>query len=177
MQIVAVAIYNRRGDLRTLDFKLGGLNILSGKSETGKSTVLDIVDFCLGRDDVALPGGKILEIISWFAVLVQVEDTRILIARENPDTARSSQAMLAIGSADLYFPPVSELRANANTSVLREQLSEWTGVQQFTIEPAPNTLRRPFDVSVRQALLFASKADGNWGTEVSFSPAGSARCA
>jgi hypothetical protein len=61
--------------------------------------------------------------------------------------------MFAVGSDDLYFPPLADLRTNANTAVLRDQLSEWTGVEQYTIEPARNTLRNAFDVSVRQALL------------------------
>ena len=61
--------------------------------------------------------------------------------------------MFRVGDSNLAFPPCADLRPNANTTVLRDQLSEWTGVEQYAIEPPPNTLRNAFDVSVRQALL------------------------
>jgi hypothetical protein len=153
MQIVGLAVYNRQGEIRTLNFELNSLNILTGESETGKSTVLDIIDFCLGRDDVELPGSRILDTVAWFAVIIQNGGARILIARENPNTGRSSLAMFKTGDVNLNFPPFTDLRNNANTAVLRDQLSEWTGVEQYAIEPSANSLRNAFDVSVRQALL------------------------
>src|SRR5215469_6297637 len=125
MQIVGLAVYNRHGEMRSLNFKLRSLNILTGESETGKSTVLDIIDFCLGRDDVELPGSRIFDTVGWFAVIIQSGDARILIARENPNTAHSSQAMFKTGNNNLTFPPVTDLGNNANTAVLRDQLSEW----------------------------------------------------
>ena len=39
MQIVALAVYSHNGEMRRVDFKLRSLNILTGESETGKSTV------------------------------------------------------------------------------------------------------------------------------------------
>jgi hypothetical protein len=153
MQIISLAVYNRQGDIRPLNFHSGKLNILTGKSQTGKSTVLDIVDFCLGRDEVELPGGRALNAVSWFALIVEVGETRILIARPNPETASNSRAMLKIGTSELTFPPMTDLQINANTTVLRDQLSEWVGVEQYTIETVANSLRASFDVSIRQALF------------------------
>ena len=165
MQLVALAVYNRQGAIRRLNFKLGSLNILTGKSKTGKSTVLDIVDYCFGRDEVILPVGLITEVTSWFAVLASIGTGRALIARPNPETARSSQAMLSVGDETLDFPPMNELQVNVDTTVLREQLSERVGIQQYRIEAAPNRLSEAFDVSIRQALLFCFQKQTEIGSQ------------
>src|ERR1017187_7176591 len=128
MQLVSMAIYNREGAIRRLDFKLGQLNVLTGKSKTGKSTVLDIVDYCLGRDEVVLPSGRQMDAVSWFAVIMSIGNGRVMIARPNPETARTNQAMLDIGDDELDFPAMNELRSNVDTTVLREQLSERVGI-------------------------------------------------
>jgi len=154
MQLVALAIYNRHGSMRRLDFRLNALNILTGKSKTGKSTVLDIVDYSLGRDDVTLPSGLITDVTSWCAVIVRIGDGRVLVARPNPESERTTRAMLVIGDDSLDFPPMHELQANADTTVVRGLLSERIGVDEYRIEPAEDRLTSPFDVSIRQALLF-----------------------
>jgi hypothetical protein len=153
MQLIALAIYNHRGAIRRLDFKPGRLNILTGRSKTGKSTVLDIIDYCFGRDEVILPAGLITEVTSWFAIIVTIGEGRVLIVRPNPETARSNQVMLSVGGEDLDFPPMNDLSVNINTTVLREQLSERIGVEQYRVEAPSNRLTEAFDVSIRQALL------------------------
>jgi hypothetical protein len=148
-----MAIYSRQGEIRRLDFKPGELNILTGKSKTGKSTVLDIVDYCLGRNEVRLPSGRQIDAISWFAVIVQIGRGRVMIGRPNPGTDRTNQAMLVVGDERLDFLPMSDLQSNVDSTLLREQLSERIGVEQYRVEPAPNRLTNPFDVSIRQALF------------------------
>ena len=165
MQLVSMAIYNREGAIRRLDFGLGKLNILTGRSKTGKSTVLDIVDYCLGRDEVVLPAGKQMDAISWFAVIMSIGNGRVMIARPNPETARTNQAMLVIGDDELDFPAMNELRSNVDTTVLREQLSERVGIAQYRVEPAPNRLSDPFDVSIRQALFLCFQKQTEIGSQ------------
>lgn len=166
MQLVAVAIYSYRGAIRRLDFNPGALNILTGRSKTGKSTVLDIVDYCLGRDEVVLPAGREMDTISWFAVIVQIGGGRIMIARHNPEkAARTNQAMLMVGDENLNFLPMDELQNNVDTTVLREQLSERVGVEQYRVEPAPSRLTEAFDVSIRQALFLCFQKQTEIGSQ------------
>lgn len=153
MQLIALAIYNRQGAVRRLDFETGKLNILTGKSKTGKSAVLDIIDYCLGRDEVILPVGLITDVASWFALIVSIDSGRFLIARPNPETARNSRVMFSVGDESLNFPAMNQLQVNTDTTVLREQLSERIGVQQYRIETPSNRLTAAFDVSIRQALF------------------------
>ncbi len=76
MQLLALALYQRDGRKppRILRFRPGALNILTGESETGKSEVLTIVDYCLGRRAPNLPDDLIDQTVGWYALLVTFAD-------------------------------------------------------------------------------------------------------
>src|SRR5215213_1547425 len=97
MHIVTIGVYGHNGERREVNFEPGSLNILTGKSKTGKSALLDIAEFCLGRDTVTIPTGVISDKASWYFTLVQFEQERVLICRPNPETASTSRAVVTIG--------------------------------------------------------------------------------
>ena len=49
--INSITIYSSDGDQRRVTFKRSGLNIVTGQSKTGKSSLIDIIDYCLGRSE------------------------------------------------------------------------------------------------------------------------------
>jgi chromosome segregation ATPase len=57
-QIAAIVLYSFHGETRIIPFKLGSVNVITGKSETGKSALADIVDYCLGRSTFTVFEGK-----------------------------------------------------------------------------------------------------------------------
>jgi hypothetical protein len=160
MQLVALGVYSRSGERRDVMFRQGALNILTGKSKTGKSAILDIAEYCLGRDTVTIPTGVISNTASWYYVLVQFANDRVLICRPNPESASTSRAMVRTGGLDLEAPSYDELEVNADTDVVRDTLSERLGVETFTVEPESGSLRASFDVSVRQALFYCFQSQG-----------------
>ena len=160
MQLVALGVYSRNGDRRDVEFRVGALNILTGKSKTGKSAILDIAEFCLGRDTVTIPTGVISDNASWYYVLVQFANERVLVCRPNPESASTSRAMVRTGGLDLVAPVFDELQVNADTHVVRDTLTDRLGVQNFTVESETGSLRAAFDVSVRQALFYCLQSQG-----------------
>ena len=68
LQIRSISIYSRDGERRDVKFKLRALNIVTGASKTGKSALLDIVDYCWGRNECTVAEGEIRKGVSWFAV-------------------------------------------------------------------------------------------------------------
>lgn len=160
MQLVALGVYSKIGERRDVEFRTGALNILTGKSKTGKSAILDIAEYCLGRDTVTIPTGVISDNASWYYVLVEFGDQRVLVCRPNPETATTSRAMVRTGGRDLCVPSFDGLEVNADTNVVREILTEQLGVDTFTVDPEAGSLRSAFDVSVRQALFFNFQSQG-----------------
>lgn len=159
MQLVSLGIYGYDGQRRDVNFKLGKLNILTGKSKTGKSAILDIVEYCLGRDTVTIPAG-ISKHVSWYFLIVQIRNERILLCRPDPETASTNRAMIKVGDLTLGPPDFKNLIVNADTDVLRDILTERLGIEKFTIEPNAGSLRTAFDVTVRQALFYCFQKQG-----------------
>lgn len=160
MHIVSLGVFNESGRRRDVEFRLGALNILTGKSKTGKSAILDIVEYCLGRNTVTIPTGVISDHASWYYVIVQFADERVLICRPNPEGASTYRAMIRTGGLDLAAPTFDELEVNADTEVVKDTLTERLGIDSFTIDSEGGSLRQSFDVSVRQALFYCFQNQG-----------------
>lgn len=155
MQLLALALYHRDGrpSPRVVRFQPGALNILTGESETGKSEILDIVDYCLGRSTPNLPDEPIDRTVGWYALLVAFADSRMLLARPRPTGASTTQAMIRTGSDALDLPRADELAPNSNVAALRSQISARLGIEDFRFQPPPSAARGAFDVSIAQAAL------------------------
>ena len=59
MSIGAIILYSHTGEQRELTFKTGCLNVITGDSKTGKSAIIDIIDYCLGRSSCNVAEGVI----------------------------------------------------------------------------------------------------------------------
>lgn len=154
MQLLAITLYNADGRTRTVDFEPGALNIVTGESQTGKSALLTIVEYCLGRSQVLVPVGPISDTVVWYSALWQLEEGRAFVARPRPaqGKASSSQAMLEFG-ADLTPPPLEQLRINIDARSLREQLGRRIGIEENVAEPRPGSLQQPLEANLGHAAL------------------------
>lgn len=146
MQLREVLLYNKaeaESEPRRVVFRLGALNVVSGESRTGKSALIDIIEYCLGRDTFGMPVG-FRGAVAWYGLLVRFDDgTEAFVGRPSPKTgkASSSQAMLEIGT-DLTGPAAQDLRVNSDTGTVRAQLSDLLGIADATAE-RPGSLQAP----------------------------------
>jgi hypothetical protein len=157
MQLAAVAIY-RGLERRVVRFKLGQLNVVTGWPGTGKSALLDIVEYCLGRTEPTFARGA-LDVVEWYGLLVDHEGHSIFVARPapSPGAGSSQTAMVSIGAVDVAEP--GELVPNASADTIREALSSILGIDDNT-SLVPET-REPIRATLAQALLlcFQSQAE------------------
>src|SRR4051812_39529013 len=100
MELLALAVYNAEGARREIIFRRG-LNIVTGTSQTGKSALLDMVEYCLGRDTLTTPVGPIRDTVVWYGLLVQLPNQRAFVGRPAPAPGNSStqRAMLEFGTS------------------------------------------------------------------------------
>lgn len=161
MQLLALILYNADGRTRRLDFAPGQLNIVTGQSGTGKSALLQIVEYCLGRDTILVPVGPISNTVAWYAALWQLDQqgSRAFVARPKPagQNASTSIAMLEFGT-DLEPPPLEDLRANTDTSQLRQQLGRRLGIEENQTETSPWSLRQGYEANIGHAALLCLQA-------------------
>lgn len=59
-----------------------GLNVITGKSSTGKSAILEIFDYCLGSSEDTIPVGKITERAETFFIALQFPRYFLVAARK-----------------------------------------------------------------------------------------------
>ena len=53
--VYEIAFYGTGGRRRTLEFDLNEVNVITGASGTGKSAIIDAIDYCLGSTECKLP--------------------------------------------------------------------------------------------------------------------------
>ena len=58
-----------------------GLNIITGDSKTGKSALLEIVDYCLFASRSTIPKGKITDFTYLYSIVLELETCFIILAR------------------------------------------------------------------------------------------------
>ena len=87
ISIRSIVLWPKRANkqCRQVTFADGVINVITGQSGSGKSSLIHIVDYCLGSGKCSIPVGTIRESVAWFGVLLQVPGRQLLIARRNPE--------------------------------------------------------------------------------------------
>jgi energy-coupling factor transporter ATP-binding protein EcfA2 len=159
MQLDALILYNADGEVRQITFRPGQLNIITGESGTGKTSIIGILHFLLGSDSPHVPLGPIQNTVSWYGLLAHVGDTRFFIGRPAPaHGVTTSQAMLAIGESEI--PPFPTLEINTNTSELVDYLGGLIGIDENLHVPAEGQTRRALAANLRHALYYCFQGQG-----------------
>nr|WP_239063895.1 MULTISPECIES: DUF3732 domain-containing protein [unclassified Streptomyces] len=152
--MLAIILYSNTGDRRTLEFEPGAMNVVTGESKTGKSALLDILEYCLGRDSLQMPIGPITQTVAWYAALLDLGGGRAFVARPAPLPGRSStqRAMLRFGT-DLEALGFEELEADVDSNAVREQLGRRIGIEENLHEPPPGSARQSVEAHLGHAAL------------------------
>jgi hypothetical protein len=154
VQLLALTLYGRDGRRRDVVFAPGELNIVTGESQTGKSALLTIVEYCLGRDSLRVPAGPITDTVTWYGALWQLTlGARAFVGRPAPAAGRAStqQAMLEFGDDTLEPPEHDQLEVNTDSNALRQQLGRRIGIEENVTGALPGSLRAPLEANLAHA--------------------------
>ena len=85
IQIEKIILWPKNASLerRELEFTQGQVNVIHGLSQTGKSAIIHIIDYCLCSSENRIPMGTIRDSVEWFGVLLKIDNEKILLARKN----------------------------------------------------------------------------------------------
>ncbi len=159
MQLDALILYNADGDIRQIRFRSGQLNIISGESGTGKSSIIGILRFLLGGDSPHVPLGPIQDTVAWYGLLAHVGNTQFFIGRPAPaHGVTTSQVMLSVGESDV--PELAALESNANTADLVDYLGGLIGIEENLHVPAEGRTRRALAANFRHSLYYNFQGQG-----------------
>lgn len=159
MQLDALVVYNSEGEKREIRFRPGRLNIITGESATGKSSMIGILRFLLGGDSPNVPRGPIQNTVAWYGLLAHVEDTSFFIGRPAPPRgSKTEMVMLSIGVSDV--PEFSSLETNGNTKDLVDYLGGLIGIEENLHVPSEGQTRRPLTANFRHSLYYNFQGQG-----------------
>ena len=80
--ISAIILFCQNGEKRIVSLE-PGVNIITGESKTGKSALLEVIDYCLCSTRCTVPKGKITDFTHLYTIAMFIRDHIIIIARQS----------------------------------------------------------------------------------------------
>lgn len=155
MQIRELVLYGYNGEVRHLPFALGQVNIITGRSKSGKSVVGDIIDYCLGGDSCNIADGVVRDNVAWYGLLLQFEHERVFVARKNPDKGQQTTGVCYIDIGEkIEAPDNCDFSSNTNVSEIEESLTRRIGISENLNTPPEGQSRLPLAANIRHALYY-----------------------
>lgn len=142
-----ILIFGHDGQRRKVELE-PGLNIITGDSKTGKSAILEIVDYCLFSSRSTIPKGVVEDYALLYVLILKASEKYLIIARPSASSGDGSKCCLKV-------------ETNANL------------IENLSIESFVDTELRPFkeiQLEVERHLGIAAldtRTDGDESKQVS----------
>lgn len=159
MQIEKLLLYSRSGERRDVDFRLGQLNVITGDSQTGKSSLTNIFRYCLGSSRPDVPLGPISGTVAWYGLVVRIGEQRLFLGRPAADGTGEVSAALLIIAPD-GEPSFDALEPNTTAAELREYLAAAIGIEENLNVPAIGHTRRALAANFVHSLYYCFQGQG-----------------
>ncbi|TPL21645.1 DUF3732 domain-containing protein [Mesorhizobium sp. B2-4-10] len=120
---------------RTLPFDPGAVSVVTGWSGTGKSSIVNIIDYVLGSGTCSIAVGAIRNAVSWFGLTIETDNGLMRIARPKP-AARQVSEDIWIQDIDAIGQPLpARPHANSNVTRLKVLLDLRSGLSNLALDP------------------------------------------
>lgn len=111
-----IGVIDKQGNKHPVEFNKG-LNVVTGKSSTGKSALIEIFDYCFGSSENTIPKGVITTSAAIYYVALSVNDQDMVIARDPDEVTKAFFRRVELFNSDdivrdyfnsNYFRPLLE---------------------------------------------------------------------
>ncbi|MBU4317647.1 MAG: DUF3732 domain-containing protein [Proteobacteria bacterium] len=155
MKILSIILYSHTGNKRILPFNPVGLNIITGRSSTGKSALSEIVEYCMGRSTFNIPEGVIRDKVSWYGVIYQFPGEQVLIAKPAPGPGHSSCSKVMVRrGANLVAPEFSELKPTSDDDRVVSLLSNLLGIPENMTDVPLHQSRASYSANISHTYFY-----------------------
>lgn len=125
-RILHIGVLDHEGHIHGVTFE-PGVNVITGRSSTGKSALIEIFDYCFGSSEFTVPVGVITETAQLYFVVMQIKSSFVILARrpnESKGFFREESEIKAVESIDAfgtdyfeqqYFLPSAEFKSQLTT--------------------------------------------------------------
>ncbi|MEW9179323.1 DUF3732 domain-containing protein [Bacillus mycoides] len=142
---------------REVEFQANKVNVITGDSGTGKSAILDIIDYCFFASKTEIPDEQINENVKWYGLNFSINNKTFTIARSK---FRSSRSL----SKEYYFSaignipdlPVSNMSEKECKTILEQEFSI---DQNIVIPYGGKKLSAGSKISLRYFFMFNTQSE------------------
>ncbi|EKT4477707.1 DUF3732 domain-containing protein [Pseudomonas putida] len=154
--IDSITLWSKEDKVHSLEFKRNKVNIITGESQTGKSTLLKILDYCFLASDHDIPHDVINDNVSWYGIKFYINDKDYFLARRSPNGN--------MVSSEYFFSSIGEIPSTPIATIDQEDLRRILEAE-FSID---DRIKMPFGgrviksgskVSFRYFFLFNTISD------------------
>ncbi len=148
-----IILWMKNGKMRTLEFKSNKVNVITGDSGTGKSVILDIIDYCLFASECDIPQEIVNENVKWYGLNFQINDKTFTIARKCMQQDGSKVSL------EYYFSSIGkipvEAHHNMNEADIRKIIEyEFSIDSNVVFAHGGSQIKLGSKISLRYFLLF-----------------------
>lgn len=147
----SITVWSKNKTRRSLIFVRNKVNILTGESQTGKSALLSIIDYCFLASKHNIPQSVINETVDWYGLTFFVNDKTFSIARRSPKNNEVSKDYFFSSTGEAPIVPVVNISEGDLRSILETEFS----ISEKTVIPfGGKTIKAGSKFSFRYFFLF-----------------------
>lgn len=146
-------LWLKNGELETLEFQNDKINIITGNSKTGKTAILEIIDYCFcgSSDTVTISHEHIGENVAWYGLQFHLNDKLFTIARGEIKEGIFSKEYYFSQSGEIPEHPCEKLGELEIKKILEPEFSI---NDEITLSYGGRGIKKNSRLSFRYFLLF-----------------------
>lgn len=149
--IDSITVWSNSGASRSLTFARNRVNILTGESNTGKSALLYIIDYCLLASKHNIPHSIINDNVAWYGLKFFINDKTYSLARKSPVDNDVSNEYYFSSTGVVPNVPEANVAADDLKSILE---AEFSISEKTVVSFGGKTIKAGSKFSFRYFFLF-----------------------
>lgn len=129
---------------KIIPFNLDSVNVIVGDSQTGKSAIIPIIDYCLASSKCYVPVGPIRNYTNWFGILIQLENQQLLLARKSPEN-QSQSSLMYIKEGEQIEIPENITANNTTVEFVTNRLNVLFRLPNLDFHEDSNSPKKPYE--------------------------------
>lgn len=116
-----IILWLKNGEKKELEFKNNKVNVITGNSDTGKSSILEIIDYCFFGSKSGIPTEHIGENVAWYGLNICINEKCYTIARGEKLENNFSSLYYFSGSGEIPDLPHASIGEDSLKAIIQQE--------------------------------------------------------